>query len=234
MTKKYNGAVFDFYDTLCHVEEETFVKGRRIVAEKVSVPFQKFYATWKKMGRKNITGKLYSTSDRMMAVLEELNVSPSKKEIHEYAEICDSYFLRATKPYSDALETITELSKRGYELYILSNASSNAERIIRKFNHLLSQFRKIYFSYKHGLAKPDERFFKLLINSEKIDAEKFFYIGDGNDRELDVAKSFGFTTVKVKHPVMASYRFEESTRWDHEIDNLKNLFSEVIEDWGSN
>ena len=228
MAKKFKGAVFDFYDTLCHVEEKTFVEGRRIVAEKISVSFDEFYSAWKKMGRKNITGELYSTSDRMGAVLNILDVSATEEEIEEYAGICDSYFLKATKPYAEALETISKLSDLGYDLYILSNASSNAERIIEKFNDLLSRFKEIYFSYKHGLAKPDKRFFKLLIDNENIDTEKFFYIGDGNDRELDVAKTFGFTTIKVKHPVMASYRFEESTRWDHEIDSLNGLFSKVI------
>ncbi len=220
---EFSGVVFDFYDTLCRVDEKIFVSGRRQVAEAVNISFDTFYAAWKKFGRKNITGELLTTQDRMAAVLTSLEVEENENAISEYTAICDNAFLRAAEPYPETFETISSLKKKGIPLHILSNASQNAQLIARKLEPILKQFDSVYFSYAHGLAKPDIEFYKLLIKEQNIDPGKFLYCGDGNDRELDVATSLGFTSVKVDHEVMASYRFGESTDFEHTIRDLTGI-----------
>ncbi len=223
MNKQFKGYVFDFYDTLCFVDEEKFLKGKKEIARKLGIEFTLFFHSWKEKGRDSITGKLYTTYDRLSAVVVDLKLDIADEKLRKIAEFCDSSFFDACQPYPDAEETIKQLKEMGFSLFVLSNASASVEGVIHRFKNLFKYFNKIYFSYQKKLAKPDKRFFELLINNEKIAPKKYYYVGDGNDSELDVAKSFGFTTVKIVHPVMKTYRFSESKTYDHKIRSLSEL-----------
>ena len=218
----YRGFVFDFYDTLCYVKEDIFLEGKKRSAELLGVTFEDFFAIWKKLGKKNITGELYYTKDRVKETISGLNLGADEEIIEKISRLNDDYLVKAAIPYKGVEKIVEKLSEK-YDLYILSNASSSVEEVIERFNDIFKHFKKIYFSYEHGLAKPDPNFYKLLIENESIDPNKYFYVGDGNDQELDIAKTFGFTTIKVSHEVMASYRFRESEHFDHDIKDLKEL-----------
>jgi len=220
--ENYEGFVFDFYDTLCYVKEDIFLEGKKISAEILGVPFSEFFDSWKKLGRKNITGELYYTKDRVRETVKALNLEVDENTLDKITRLNNDFLVKAANPYDNVEKIIKKLSEN-YQLYTLSNASSNVEEVIKKFHSIFKYFKKIYFSYEHNLAKPDAKFFQLLIDKEKIDPNIYFYVGDGNDQELDIAKKFNFTTIKVSHRVMASYRFRESKTYDHEIMSLKEL-----------
>ena len=207
------------------MKEDVFLEGKRLSAKILGVSFEKFFEIWKKLGRRNITGELYYTKDRILEAIKELDLKVNEKTIDKITKLNNDYLVKAAIPYNNVEEIIEKLSEK-FNLYILSNASSDVEEVIIKFHDIFKHFERIYFSYEHKLAKPDPKFYELLIEKEKIDPKKYFYVGDGNDQELDIAKTFGFTTIKVSHRVMASYRFRESKQFDHEIKELKELLPE--------
>ncbi len=220
--------IFDFYDTLCKVDEEKFLNGKKDLAAVFGTDFDTFFRAWRETGRRNITGELRTTAARLSEITAILEIKRDKQVIEEAAKKNDEAFALSCSPYPEALDAVKAAKAGGYDLFILSNASSNIRAVWnRNFRMFEGLFNKIYFSCDHGFAKPDGNFFKLLIEKEGIRPADSYYTGDGNDLELDVAGSYGFTTIKVSHEVLGVYRFSESTRWDIEIASLSELMEKI-------
>lgn len=87
--------------------------------------------------------------------------------------------------YPGVTESLENLRKKGYRLWLLSNA----QRIFTAYelNHLglAPYFDGIYISSDYGCRKPDIRFFNALLQEQKLDPEKCLMIG--NDLETDIA-----------------------------------------------
>ena len=87
--------------------------------------------------------------------------------------------------YPGVTEALESLRKKGYRLWLLSNA----QRIFTAYelNHLglAPYFDGIYISSDYGCRKPDIRFFNALLQEQKLDPEKCLMIG--NDLETDIA-----------------------------------------------
>ena len=97
--------------------------------------------------------------------------------------------------YPHVTEALTALRKKGYRLWLLSNA----QRVFTAFelNHLglAPYFDGIYISSDFSCRKPDIRFFTALLEEQKLDPEKCLMIG--NDLETDIAgaKNAGLATL---------------------------------------
>jgi len=97
--------------------------------------------------------------------------------------------------YPHVLEALGDLRAKGYRLWLLSNA----QRVFTAFelNHLGlgSQLDGIYISSDYGCRKPDVRFYRALIEEQKLDISRCLMIG--NDRETDIAgaKAAGLDTL---------------------------------------
>ena len=96
--------------------------------------------------------------------------------------------------YPQALEALAVLRKRGFRLWLLSNA----QEVFTKYelNHLglTDAFDGIYISSQLGYRKPDVRFFHALLSEQQLDPTHCLMIG--NDRETDIAgaKAAGLNT----------------------------------------
>ena len=105
--------------------------------------------------------------------------------------ICSTDYIRL---YPDVLESLALLREKGYRLWLLSNAQEVFTRY--ELNHLglLNVFDGIYISSCFGFRKPDVRFFRTLLDEQKLDPKKCLMIG--NDRETDIAgaKAAGINT----------------------------------------
>jgi len=105
--------------------------------------------------------------------------------------ICSTEYIR---PYPGVLEALEKLRKKGYQLWLLSNAQEMFTRY--ELNHLglTAYFDGIYLSSCFGCRKPDIRFFLALLEEQKLDPKKCLMIG--NDRETDIAgaKAAGIDT----------------------------------------
>ena len=93
---------------------------------------------------------------------------------------------------SDALSS---LKKKGYRLWLLSNAQRIFTEYELRHLGLGEQFDGIYISSDYGYRKPDVRFFRALIEEQKLDANRCLMIG--NDRNTDIAgaKAAGLATL---------------------------------------
>lgn len=105
--------------------------------------------------------------------------------------VCSTEYIRL---YPNVLESLALLRKKGYRLWLLSNAQEVFTRY--ELNHLglWDAFDKVYISSSFGFRKPDVRFFRALLEDQQLDPKKCLMIG--NDRETDIAgaKAAGLDT----------------------------------------
>jgi putative hydrolase of the HAD superfamily len=105
--------------------------------------------------------------------------------------ICSTEYIRL---YPKVLESLAHLRKKGYRLWLLSNAQEVFTRYELRHQGLLDAFDGVYISSCFGYRKPDVRFFRSLLEEQHLDPEKCLMIG--NDRETDIAgaKAAGLAT----------------------------------------
>lgn len=116
--------------------------------------------------------------------------------------------------YSEAIETLQTLQKRGYKSYILSNNFPELEEIIKKIG-LRSYFQKIFVSGRIGYDKPHQEIFA---KAKKYagSPSNCWMIGDNLKDDVQGANEAGFTTVLAN----ASAKSELA---DYTVQNLVQL-----------
>ena len=87
--------------------------------------------------------------------------------------------------YPGALEALADLRKKGFRLWLLSNAQQVFTAYELRHLGLGEQLDGIYLSSDYGCRKPDLRFYRALVEQRQLDVSKCLMIG--NDRETDIA-----------------------------------------------
>ena len=96
--------------------------------------------------------------------------------------ICSTEYIRLYPHVKEAMQT---LRSKSYRLWLLSNAQEMFTRYELNLLGITSLFDGIYLSSVFGCRKPDTRFFRALLDGEKLDPSQCLMIG--NDRETDIA-----------------------------------------------
>ena len=99
------------------------------------------------------------------------------------------------KLYPGVLEALEILREKGFRLWLLSNAQRVFTAYELRHLGLDSAFDGIYLSSDFGCRKPDNRFYRALLEEQTLDPEKCLMIG--NDRNTDIAgaKALGMATL---------------------------------------
>ena len=87
--------------------------------------------------------------------------------------------------YDEVLPALEELRRKGYRLWLLSNAQRAFTAYELRLLGLGPQFDKVYLSSDYQCRKPDVRFFHALMEEQQLNPAKCLMIG--NDRETDIA-----------------------------------------------
>jgi 2-haloalkanoic acid dehalogenase type II len=102
-----------------------------------------------------------------------------------------------SKMYPETLEVLTELKKRGYKLYLLSNTDQfSFEQVNIKFN-LSELFDKVYPSFETGLLKANPESYKLILQENGLKPEDVVMIGDSIDSDVKSAERAGIKGILV-------------------------------------
>lgn len=109
------------------------------------------------------------------------------------------------KLYPHVLQALAALRKKGYRLWLLSNAQAIFTAYELRHLGLEEAFDGIYLSSDYRCRKPDIRFFRALMEDRELDPANCLFIG--NDRNTDIAgaKNAGMATL---------YMHTELTPWD--------------------
>ena len=96
--------------------------------------------------------------------------------------------------YPHVLEALATLRKKGFRLWLLSNAQEVFTRFELNALGLADSFDGIYLSSAFGFRKPDVRFFRALLEEQKLDPDKCLMIGNDRDTDIAGAKAAGLAT----------------------------------------
>lgn len=207
----YRDLVFDLYGTLVdiHTEEtrEVWEKtalyfgycGAHYTAAALKTAFEKEISA-----RKASAGQSYECfpdipfhevmADLFCARGIYTNADALGIQAAQLFRICSTEYIRL---YPHVLAALAKLRKKGYRLWLLSNAQEMFTKYELQHLGLTDAFDGIYISSRFGYRKPDTRFFRALLDEQGLDPRKCLMIG--NDRETDIAgaKAAGLATFYV-------------------------------------
>ena len=99
------------------------------------------------------------------------------------------------KLYSGALDALAKLRKKGYRLWLLSNAQRVFTAFELRHLGLGEQLDAIYISSDFRCRKPDVRFFRALVEEQGLDISKCLMIGNDLHTDIGGAKNAGIDTL---------------------------------------
>ena len=99
------------------------------------------------------------------------------------------------KLYPHVLEALASLRAAGCRLWLLSNAQRAFTAYELRLLGLDTAFDGIYISSDYQCRKPDIRFFRTLLEEQKLDISKCLMIGNDRDTDIAGAKNAGLDTL---------------------------------------
>src|SRR5204863_5899023 len=102
-------------------------------------------------------------------------------------------------PVDGALETISELRRRGFRIGLITVCAEEVPALWSEtaFHGL---FDAEVFSCSVGLRKPDPRIYLLACEQLEVEPHEALFVGDGANDELAGAERVGMTAVLLERP----------------------------------
>lgn len=100
-------------------------------------------------------------------------------------------------PFADAANTLETLKKRGYNLGIIANQELGTKDRLQQ-QGILQYIDLVIASAEEGVAKPDEKIFKIALERAACKSDNAIMIGDRIDNDIIPAKKLGFHTIWIK------------------------------------
>jgi FMN phosphatase YigB (HAD superfamily) len=132
--------------------------------------------------------------------------------------------------YPDARPTMAALRAMGIWVGVAGNQTSRAGGILRNLNLPADM---IATSDDWNASKPDQAFFRALLDSVTWNAEEIVYVGDRIDNDLTPAKAAGMRTVFIRrgpwgHIQEHDQRIKEAADWRiNSLDELPDIVADV-------
>jgi len=152
------------------------------------------------------------------------------KEVLKGFEKYEKYIFDLVKFRPGAKEVLENLYSKKIPLFLASNHIDYMSDREVEILGIEKYFKKLFFSHKLGLAKPDEKFFlEILKQSElKLKNNEMIFIDDAK-RNLIIAKKLGFITVYLSNGIIDDFRNKIDYKADYEIDNILDIIKIVEE-----
>lgn len=206
---RFTDLVFDLYGTLVDIHTEE----NDVVWEKTSLYFGYYGAAYTgtslKTDFQSVMTERESVSGQSYEVYPDIPIESvmadlfRAKGIHDRADelgfnasqvfrIASTDYIRV---YDGVFEALEALRRKGFRLWLLSNAQRSFTAYELRHLGLDNQFDGIYLSSDYQCRKPDLRFYQALLSDQQLNPRACLMIG--NDRETDIAgaKAAGLATL---------------------------------------
>ena len=206
---KYTDLIFDLYGTLVdiHTEEDASVwehtaiyfgfYGAHYTGAELKADFQKAMAA-----REAKAGQSYECfpdipfEQVMTQLFREKGVQENADGLGIHAaQLFRILSIEYIKLYPGALEALAYLREKGHRLWLLSNAQQIFTAYELRHLGLGEQLDGIYLSSDYGCRKPDQRFYRTLVEERGLDISKCLMIGNDRDTDIAGAKAAGMATL---------------------------------------
>jgi putative hydrolase of the HAD superfamily len=213
--------LFDFYDTLAHVDGEAILAGRRAIAERAGVDEQAMAALWRDSAEQRMLGTLGSLDEQIGGFLRQLGRAAEPALLRELAEIDVRAWQEGVQLYPDAVPALETLKARGYRLGVLSNCSNQAGYVIERAG-LDYVFDALTLSFRLQLAKPQPEIYFAACEALDVAPAESVFVADGAFGELDAARALGIVAVLIEQQ-RQSREYGASKTWDHRVESLAEV-----------
>ncbi len=120
---------------------------------------------------------------------EDKGIVPERQLILYTAQMFRACSVRSIRLYAHAKELLEALRAAGKKVYLLSNAQRIFTEYEMRYLGIYDLFDGIQISSDHGCKKPDERFFRILLERHALQPEESLMIG--NNRYDDIMGASG-------------------------------------------
>ena len=216
----HRAILFDLFDTLCRIDEATYLAGKAEEARLLGFDPKAFLDAWIALGDQAQTGVLSDIPARVRAAAGALGRAPDAELIERVARVEVESLTAGTTRLADYFAT-----RRRLKVGLVSNASSTATMLFERLE-LGAYFDATVFSFQVGVVKPQPAIYLQACVDLRVQPDSCLFVGDGNARELDGAKRVGMEAVRIERPVsLGPYRKEESLLFDFSVGDLTQVVS---------
>ncbi len=159
--------------------------------ELLGLDFSEFKRAWSGRQHKRMTGELTNFVEVIKDILNERNIQFNNEAIDLlYRERLKEKALPFLHIRSDIQELLQYLRDQHLKIGLISNCT---EEEVRGWHDskLAMYFDQVTFSYEAGVAKPDERIYKVACDKLGVHPNESIFIGDGGSDELQGAFHVG-------------------------------------------
>jgi putative hydrolase of the HAD superfamily len=206
---KYTDLIFDLYGTLVDIHTEE----NDVVWEKTAIFFGFYGAHYTTAELKTAfraamaereakAGQSYECFPDipfelvMTQLFREKGVEENAEALGvQAAQLFRISSIEYVKLYPGALEALAKLRKKGYRLWLLSNAQRVFTAFELRHLGLGEQLDAIYISSDYRCRKPDVRFFRALVEEQGLDISKCLMIGNDLHTDIGGARNAGIDTL---------------------------------------
>ena len=191
--------LFDFYDTLAHLDPAPIEAGRRELARRAGVAETALQPLWRATSRARMLGTAGNLATQLQEMLSTLGAAPGSDLLADLVEHEEAAWRQAVQLYDDTLSALRELRQRGLWLGLISNCSCQAGAVIRHLG-FATLVDTLTLSFEVGLAKPDPAIYHRACAELSLAPEDCAFVADGAGGELEAASALGLLTVKIRRP----------------------------------
>ena len=230
-----SGVLFDFGDTVIHVESYDTAAGRKrllefannassISIEDVMRSDDEIYGEVKRIKEESMLEVAWQNLDRLL--FETLGISFTIS----YAELEKEFWQAAVKmaPADGIFDVLDILDKNGIKTGIISNtifSGAVLEEELSRHN-LAHRFSFVITSADYGFRKPHHRIFQIAVKKMELEAQDIWFVGDKLEYDVKGAFHSGLFPIWYNprnEPGKPDYEYLEVKDWHEFRDRIEWL-----------
>jgi putative hydrolase of the HAD superfamily len=198
----FGAVVFDLFGTLVpEFSKSDFFETVRAMARVLGTDGDRFEEAWTRTAETRQTGGFATIEDNVRHICGSLGVEVSGDALAEALDLRLELYRTWFHPRRGALETLMELTSRGYPIGLVSMCAPDAPAMWRA--SALAPFVDVeVFSSEVGLRKPDAAIYRYASDGLGVDPTACVYCGDGAYGELSGAEAVGMTAYLIADPAV--------------------------------
>ena len=142
---------------------------------------------------------LWATHDGGLLTREELIAKLPSHYDKEVFAFCVERIASFLLPIPEMIETMHEVRRKGYKVYILSNMPQELHHELRELHDFFKYFDGQVYSYEVKAIKPQPQIYQALINNYKLKEHESIFIDD-LETNIRAAKELGIEGIVCKNP----------------------------------
>ncbi|MDQ0060844.1 HAD family hydrolase [Paenibacillus harenae] len=189
--------IFDLFETLITEFDNGMRASKRNYnyMELLGLSNEQFKKEWASRQHKRMTGEFPHYHSVIEDVMKQCALDYNEEAVdYLYAERVKEKRFPLERIRPDIVEVLEQIRASGIKLGLISNCTEEEVHYWRA-SRLAAFFDEVIFSFEVGLAKPDERIYRLCSERLGVKPEHTIFVGDGGSSELEGASKAGMRPV---------------------------------------